>query len=129
MSLPFLYRADQRRFPALASLYVNGGAGGRKRLAAFETVLDDTRRTLADLNLMPTNRAHSINGLVWADDETSTEQAAIARGGRADEWINLLVLESVGDFCFGDAGSVAFCVHRQDLAAGDFSNVTGHVSG
>ena len=45
--------------------------------------------------------------------------------GEADEWMNLLSIDAdprVG-FCFWDAGTLTFTVHKKDLAIADFSNV------
>ncbi len=123
VSMPYLYRATARRFPALGPLFTSESRADRKRIEDFDRALDAAREALSGLGLMPSEHAHSLNGWVWSDDETSTEQASLAKGGYAHEWINLLVLESVGDFCFGDAGSIAFCIHKKDLAATDFSQV------
>lgn len=120
VTLPFLYRSSERRLPALTSLFLSEDRADLQRLAAFDQVLDTVRDALPALNLAPAGRSHSLNGLVWSDDETSTEQAAISQGGRAEEWINLLVLESVGDFCFGDAGTLCFCIQKKTSLRGTF---------
>jgi uncharacterized protein YwqG len=62
---------------------------------------------------------------VFTQHESPEEQAAEARGGTHDEWMVLLTLGSEGKvgFQFGDAGTLTFCIHKQDLAVADFSNV------
>jgi Domain of unknown function (DUF1963)/Leucine rich repeat len=123
VSLPYVYRATGTRFPALAALFDSNAPTDRIRRVRFDSELETTREALKKANLMPKNTTHSLNALIWSDDDTAQEQAANAKGGFANEWINLLTLESVDDYCFGDAGSIAFCVHKKDLAAADFSNV------
>jgi Domain of unknown function (DUF1963)/Leucine rich repeat len=122
-SLPYMYRASSTRFPALAALLDSKERVDRIRIEKFNTALEATQEALKEKGLMPQNTSHSLNAHIWSDDDTSQEQAANAKGGFANEWINLLTLESVDDYCFGDAGSITFCIHAADLAAEDFSNV------
>jgi hypothetical protein len=122
-SLPYVYRATGTRFPKLAVLFDSKQSADRIRREQFDGALDSTREALKKVALMPKETTHSLNALIWSDDDTSQEQAANAKGGFADEWINLLTLESVDDYCFGDAGSITFCIHMKDLAMADFSNV------
>jgi hypothetical protein len=123
VSLPYVYRATGTRFPALATLFESNAPTDRIRRERFDSELEATREALKEVALMPKNTTHSLNALIWSDDDTAQEQAANAKGGFANEWINLLTLESVDDYCFGDAGSITFCIHMKDLAAVDFSNV------
>ena len=71
---------------------------------------------------------HQINGWTFTQQESPQELAANKLGGRADEWIPLLQLgwDSNVGFCFWDAGTLTFCIHREDLRRHDFSRV--HVS-
>jgi hypothetical protein len=123
VSLPFVYRATGARFSALAPLFESNERADRTRCEQFDDALEAARNALKKIGLLPQKTAHSLNALIWSDDDTSQEQAANAKGGFASEWINLLTLQSVDDYCFGDAGSISFCIHINDLAAEDFSNV------
>lgn len=73
----------------------------------------------------PEEKVHSINAFVFTQHESPEEQAAKLKLGEADEWMNLLSIDAdprVG-FCFWDAGTLTFTVHKKDLAIADFSNV------
>ena len=123
VSLPYVYRAAGEGCAPLESVFERGNSVDRIRLERFDEALESTRAALEKIALSPRQTTHSMNALLWSDDDTSQEQAANAKGGFAREWINLLTLKSVDDYCFGDAGSITFCIHVKDLAAADFSNV------
>ncbi|WP_162145221.1 DUF1963 domain-containing protein [Chthoniobacter flavus] len=68
---------------------------------------------------------HYINGYTFTQHESPQEQAANELRGKPEEWVPLLQLgwdDKVG-FCFWDAGTVTFTIHREDLRRGDFSRV------
>ena len=69
---------------------------------------------------MPT---HGINRSVFTQGESPQQQAAAQFGGEPSEWLALLVLESIDEFNFWDAGTLTYCIHKQDLAIGDFATV------
>lgn len=74
----------------------------------------------------PEDKVHSINAHVFTQHESPEEQAAKAKMGEASEWMNLLSIDAdprVG-FCFWDAGTLTFTVHKKDLAIADFSNIS-----
>lgn len=71
---------------------------------------------------------HHINGSTYTQHEAPEELAASKLGGQPHEWISLLQLgwdDKVG-FCFWDAGTITFAIHRENLRRWDFSEV--HVS-
>ncbi|MES2571375.1 MAG: DUF1963 domain-containing protein [Verrucomicrobiota bacterium] len=71
---------------------------------------------------------HHINGYTFTQHESPQEQAASTLRGEPNEWVPLLKLgwdQQVG-FCFWDAGTLTFTIHREDLRRWDFSTV--HVS-
>jgi Domain of unknown function (DUF1963) len=69
------------------------------------------------------NSSHSINAHVFTQHESPQEQAAATFNGQTHEWMNLLCLESIGDFNFWDAGTLTYSIHQQDLAIADFGRV------
>ncbi|TXI46372.1 MAG: DUF1963 domain-containing protein [Lysobacter sp.] len=100
---------------------------GRIRIERFCDAMIEFDDTLGDRGLKPHARAHSIGAQVFTQHESPQEQAAAAMGGFAHEWMNLLCLESVGDFCFWDAGTLTFSVHKRDLAVADFARVVATI--
>ena len=73
----------------------------------------------------PQEKVHSINAYVFTQNESPEEQAAKIKLGEASEWMNLLSIDydpRVG-FCFWDAGTLTFTIHKKDLAIADFANV------
>lgn len=99
----------------------------RVRIERFCDATIELDDALKDLALKPKARAHSINAQVFTQHESPQEQAAAAMGGFAHEWVTLLCLESVGDFCFWDAGTLTFSVHKRDLAIADFNRVVASI--
>ena len=65
----------------------------------------------------------------FTQHESPTENAAFVKGGQANEWINLLTVESfnVKDVCIWDAGTLTYSVHKKDLAILDFANVNAMI--
>lgn len=102
-------------------------AADRMRIERFCDATIELEDTLKDRALKPKTRAHSINAQVFTQHESPQEQAAAAMGGFAHEWMTLLCLESVGDFCFWDAGTLTFSVHKRDLAIADFDRVVASI--
>lgn len=98
-------------------------AADRMRIERFCDAMIELDDALKDRALKPSARAHSINAQVFTQHESPQEQAAATMGGFAHEWMNLLGLESVGDFCFWDAGTLTFSVHKRDLAIADFARI------
>ena len=66
---------------------------------------------------------HAINAYGFTQNEAPELQAALAYKGNPEDWLNLLVVKSVGDFQWGDAGDLFFVIHKSDLAKQDFSNI------
>jgi uncharacterized protein YwqG len=64
-----------------------------------------------------------INGYIFTQHESPELQAALSKKGEPQDWINLLKVSSRGDFQWGDAGDLAFVIHKSDLLKKDFSNV------
>ena len=83
-----------------------------------------TRKSLTAIRSGPSQ----INGYTFTQHESPETQAANELGGRPDEWVCLLELDSHMDvgFCFWDAGTLTFVIHQEDLRRNDFSRV--HVS-
>lgn len=64
-----------------------------------------------------------INTYVFTQHESPELQAALSQKGEPQDWINLLRVSSRGDFQWGDAGDIAFVIHKSDLLKKNFSNV------
>ncbi|MDZ7936028.1 MAG: YwqG family protein [Emticicia sp.] len=64
-----------------------------------------------------------INGYIFTQHESPELQAALSQKGEPQDWINLLRVSSRGDFQWGDAGDLAFVIHKSDLLKKNFSNV------
>ncbi|MDZ7898773.1 MAG: DUF1963 domain-containing protein [Arcicella sp.] len=64
-----------------------------------------------------------MNGYIFTQHESPELQAALSKKGEPQDWINLLKVSSMGDFQWGDAGDLAFVIHKSDLLKKDFSNV------
>jgi uncharacterized protein YwqG len=77
------------------------------------------------------NGPHGVNSYVFTQHESPEEQAAIAKSGYSPEWMVLLAIDYDKnlEFQFSDAGTLTFCIHKKDLAAGDFSNVFTTIEG
>ena len=72
-------------------------------------------------------RTHSLNSSVFTQHESPQEIAAAKFGGEPTEWLVLLNMESVGEFSLWDAGTLTYCIHKKDLAIGDFSRVSASI--
>jgi hypothetical protein len=124
VSLPNFYGANAARFPSLAMLFNDESIKARQRLRVFSSLLEEALpEKLQQAGLVPTHTSHSMNAFVFTQNESPEMQAAHDFGGWATDWINLLSLASLGDFCFGDAGTLSFSIHRHHLADADFSKV------
>ena len=66
---------------------------------------------------------YAINSYMFTQHESPELQAALQQKGNAEDWMILLKVTSSGDFQWGDAGDLAFVIHKSDLAKRDFSNV------
>jgi uncharacterized protein YwqG len=80
----------------------------------------------------PTERCdniHSSNGYVFTQHESPEEQAVENKNGEINEWMNLLCLgwDKNTGYCFWDAGTLTYTIHKKDLAIGDFSNVVATI--
>ncbi len=64
-----------------------------------------------------------INGYFFTQHESPELQAALSKKGEPQDWITLLKVTSRGDFQWGDAGDLAFVIHKSDLLKKNFSNV------
>lgn len=113
-SLPFLYSDHERLTPE-----------GRSLLEIEDQGLEEGYATLRSSLLGGDDDAFVVNGHVFTQHESPEEQSAEDRGGDHGEWMVLLSFCSEGKvgFMFGDAGTMTFCIHKKDLAAGDFGRV------
>lgn len=64
-----------------------------------------------------------MNTYMFTQHESPELQAAIKHRGNPEDWIILLQVTSCGDFQWGDAGDLAFVIHKSDLAKKDFSKI------
>lgn len=91
-------------------------------------IVDDHTKFEAVHDVVNTTKNHFLNGHSYTQHDSHETQAASQLGGTPEEWTSLLCLgydRKVG-FCFWDAGTIAFCIHQEDLRRHDFSRV--HVS-
>ncbi len=97
--------------------------GKRKSLKDDDQLLED----LYDRFEQPVNTLsrfdHAINAYGFTQHESPELQAALSLKGSPQDWIILLLVSSVGDFQWGDAGDLFFVIHKSDLAKKDFSKV------
>jgi uncharacterized protein YwqG len=100
------------------------------RAEKFEKTLEDDRKledSIYDKFEAPLNELYEadfeINGHVFTQHESPELQAALNKKGEAQDWITLLKVSSQGDFQWGDAGDLAFVIHKSDLLKKNFSNV------
>jgi uncharacterized protein YwqG len=98
-----------------------------QRLEKFSDLMVDFPERLAKQGLMPPDRSHSLNAHVFTQHESPQQQATTQHNGYAYEWMNLLCLESIGDFNFWDAGTLTYSIHKQDLAIADFGRVMASI--
>jgi Leucine-rich repeat (LRR) protein len=131
------FRADASGACSLPSLY-----GIEPRLAPGQRTLleideDESLHTAYErlcISLAPNRTAgksdvHGINRHVFTQGESMEELAAQKLGGDAADWAVLLTLgfDRNTDFCFWDAGTLTFLIHKRDLAASDFSRVVAMI--
>lgn len=119
-SLPDLYAYDQNAH----WFKVKGGEALYKKLEEEDS--RDTDR-LYDILEEPVNKLYphdfAMNGYMFTQHESPELQASLALKGDPEDWIILLKVASRGDFQWGDAGDLAFVIHKSDLAQGHFGNV------
>lgn len=80
---------------------------------------DKFENPIADLN----KTDFEINGYFFTQHESPELQAALSKKGEPQDWITLLRVSSRGDFQWGDAGDLAFVIHKSDLLKKNFSNI------
>jgi uncharacterized protein YwqG len=93
---------------------------------ALEEDFNERIDELAAFSSMPFgNDIHCINSYVFTLSDSLQELAARAKGGLPEEWIVLLALghDNNTQFCFWDAGTLCFLIHKADLANLDFTRV------
>ncbi|MBA3708018.1 MAG: DUF1963 domain-containing protein [Planctomycetes bacterium] len=117
-SLPCLYRDDERVNDATRRLIeIQDDPQFSEAYRAMGEMLykeDDTG-----------GEYHHINSYVFTQHESPEERAAEKCGGLSDEWMVLLSLgygRKTG-YCFWDAGTLTYSIHKRDLQIADFSNV------
>lgn len=66
---------------------------------------------------------HAVNTYGFTQHESPELQTALNWKGKPQDWIILLLVKSIGDFQWGDAGDLFFVIHKSDLAKKDFSKV------
>lgn len=134
VSLPDLYNAGNHgaeRFPTVAHLFADAETTPGALTDEQMEALDEAVRALTENNAevprqklpFTAREVHSINGYVFTQHESPEEQAAARFGGEPQDYLTLLNLESLGEFSFWDAGTLTYCVHKQDLAIGVFERV------
>ncbi|RYD32432.1 MAG: DUF1963 domain-containing protein [Verrucomicrobiaceae bacterium] len=76
-------------------------------------------------SLLVENPNHQINGDSSTLQFSARQDAADRVGGLPEEWVPLLQLgyDDKADFCFSDAGTFYFSIHREALRRWDFSNI------
>lgn len=122
-SLPFLYREDTRLAAERRDLLDLQGTGTRgDTYAALRAEICPERGP-------PENDRHGINVHVFTQNESPEEQAAERSGGQQEEWLVLLTagFDKNCGYCFWDAGTLTFSIHKGDLAIGDFSRVVASI--
>ena len=130
VSLPELYASDAygaERYPEAGRMFMDESDAGADRLEAIGEAIETLRANYPGVprHKFPfTERAyHGLNTYVFTQHESPEQQAAARFGGEPTEWCVLLNLESIGEFSFWDAGTLTYCIHKRDLAAGDFSTI------
>ncbi|GAA0543192.1 DUF1963 domain-containing protein [Chitinophaga japonensis] len=122
---PYLARAA--KFPSLPSFYHDQHfyTGDAQHLAAFEEEVDYEEKEQFLQRLKPGGYTHGINDYVFTQHESPQIQAADKLGGKPEEWMVLLSVDSDAKtgFQFWDAGTIFFVIHKSDLARKDFSQV------
>jgi Leucine-rich repeat (LRR) protein len=122
-SLPFLYREDARLAVERQDLLDLRGDGTRADAYAA------LRADLCGERGPQENDRHGINVHVFTQNESPEEQAAERSGGQPEEWVVLLTagFDKNTGYCFWDAGTLTFSIHKADLAIGDFSRVVASI--
>lgn len=115
-SLPCLYNEESRLTSGQAALLE----------IQQDDALSDRYRRVRDA---VASAEHGINLHVFTQHESPEEQAAEDSGGQHDEWMVLLRLgyDRNPGFCFWDAGTLSFMIHKRDLANQDFSRVVAFI--
>lgn len=127
ISLPNFYNSSLERFPKHASFWSSPDNKEKiNTLEDYET-FSKLEKTIdkpvgADNGIIKTG-THGINVSVITQHESPQEQAVYKFGGKPNEWMILLNLESIDEFSFWDAGTLTYCIHKKDLAINDFSRV------
>ena len=124
VSIPEFYNIQKNtdeRFPEYAQFLKDQAIHDLENLRNFE--LFEQFNKQIDLHPNGTDYMHSINSYVFTQSETPQEQAADKFGGEPTEWLVLLNMETTGEFMFGDAGTLTYCIHKKDLAINDFSRI------
>lgn len=131
VSIPDFYNAPNyfaQEFPEYAQLF-HIDANDNEAWKAFDKVLDAVQELTDQLNTpgwsAKQNKfgSHKCNAYVFTQHESPEAQAATKFGGKPNEWLAILCMESVGDFNFWDAGTLTYCVHKKDLAIQQFETV------
>ncbi len=124
ISIPEFYNIKKNateRFPKYAQFLKDQATRDLENLRNF----DQFEQFNKHIDLLPIDgeRMHSINSFVFTQGETPQEQAADKFGGEPTEWLVLLNMETTGEFMFGDAGTLTYCMHKKDLEIKDFSRI------
>jgi uncharacterized protein YwqG len=123
------YRVQASAIPSFPHFYgedwIYEGTGAALQKLETDYDSEDAERFAALREELAVQEQHTINSFVFTQHESPEERAAAAKGGSPQEWICLLALEhdNKTGFCFWDAGTLYFMIHRNDLARADFSNI------
>lgn len=120
VDVPDLYAYAQNRY------WFAGEGGERLYQRLAEEEYGDSGR-VADLVVAPVKKLkeynYAINSYMFTQHESPELQASLKLKGNPGDWIILLQVSSSADFQWGDAGDLAFVIHKSDLAKCDFSNI------
>lgn len=131
VSIPDFYNSAnyfQQEFPDYAHLF-QFDDDDDEAWRAFDTVMDAVHKLNDQLNTPGWSAkqnnfgSHKCNAYVFTQHESPEAQAAAKFGGKPNDWLALLCMESVGDFNFWDAGTLTYCVHKKDVAIQQFEKV------
>jgi uncharacterized protein YwqG len=126
---------EPRSLISIPDLSVDEGLLGPKLAEDFKRLWDEGHgdayeKLKADLDSIQATGGgrygpHTINAFVFTQGETPEMEAAEEKLGAVGDWVNLISIgfdRNVG-FQFGDCGTLTICIHKSDLAAGNFTRV------
>lgn len=135
ISLPELYNVHnhgEERFPKYKSYWENVDDDEMYDKLEYlsEAIYELGNKLEAPIGMKNqfTQRAtHGVNTSVFTQHESPQEWSAAKYGGEPTDWLVLLNMENIGEFSFWDAGTLTYCVHKQDLAISEFSTINATI--